>query len=133
LISPPNTEMASARRVLVVEDDPLVRITLTRGFLAAGFEVLGAESITEGARVAREERPDVAVLDMLLPDGRGVDLARVLGEELNMPFVFLTAYGFAELRDEASWIGAGRYLVKPAPVREIVRAARDLLASRHSA
>jgi DNA-binding response OmpR family regulator len=114
-------------RVLLVEDDPLVRITLTRGFLAAGFAVLGADSIAEGARLAREERPDVAVLDMLLPDGRGVDLARLLGDELHMPFVFLTAYGFKEMRAEAAWTGASRYLVKPAPIASIVQAAQELV------
>jgi two-component system KDP operon response regulator KdpE len=117
-------------RVLLVEDDALVRLTLARSFHAAGFDVIDADSLQAGARRAREERPDVAVLDMLLPDGRGVQLALVLQSELRLPFVFLSAYGFQDMRDEAKWNGASQYLTKPVPVSQVVAAARAaMLAS----
>ncbi len=118
-------------RVLLVEDDALVRLTLARSFHAAGFDVIDAESLAEGARRAREERPDVAVLDMLLPDGRGLQLAHILQTELKLPFVFLSAYGFQEMRNEADWHGASQYLTKPLPVSRIVAAAREAMLARH--
>ncbi len=116
--------------VLLVEDEPLVRFTLARGFQASGFEVFTADSFVGAARLAQELRPSVAVLDMVLPDGCGLDLARVLRDSLCIPFILLTASACPELRTKAASLGARAYVVKPVPVDEVVLAARAVTEVR---
>jgi response regulator NasT len=116
--------------VLLVEDEPLVRFTLARGFEASGFEVFAADSIVAAKRLAQDVRPSVAIIDGVLPDGCGLDLAQVLRDSFCIPFILLTASACPELRTKAVSLGARAYVVKPVPVDEVVLAARAVTEVR---
>lgn len=109
------------RPVLVVEDEPAVLQLLTRTLGFAGFTVHGASSTQEALEVAAGSRAVVAVLDVMLPDGSGFDLAHVLREgRPGMGVLFLTARDSLEDRLTGFAFGADDYLVKPFSVAEVV-------------
>ncbi|MET0772385.1 MAG: response regulator transcription factor [Candidatus Limnocylindrales bacterium] len=113
--------------ILVVDDAPDIR-RLTSDYLAhAGFRVLTAGTVESALRIARTERPDLLVLDLGLPDGDGLDVARAIRRTSNMPIVMLTAR-----TDEADTIvglelGADDYVTKPFSPRELVARIRAVL------
>jgi DNA-binding response OmpR family regulator len=113
--------------ILVVDDAADIR-RLTSDYLAhAGFRVLTAGTVEAALRISRTERPDLLVLDLGLPDGDGLDVARALRRTSNIPIVMLTAR-----TDEADTIvglelGADDYITKPFSPRELVARIRAVL------
>jgi response regulator NasT len=101
-------------RVLIAEDETLIRLDL-RGLLeAAGFEVCAeARDGEEAVELARETEPDVALLDVKMPRLDGIEAARRMLEERPLPIVMVTAYGERELVSRAVEAGVFGYLVKP--------------------
>ena len=101
-------------RVLIGEDETLIRLDL-RGMLeAAGFEVCAeARDGEEAVELARTEQPDLAVLDVKMPRLDGIETARRILDERPIPIVMLTAYGQEELVSRAVEAGVFGYLVKP--------------------
>ncbi len=102
------------KRVLVAEDETLIRLDL-RGMLeAAGFEVCAeARDGEEAVSLARETEPDVALLDVKMPRLDGIEAARRILDERPIPIVMVTAYGERELVSRAVEAGVFGYLVKP--------------------
>jgi len=119
---------ASARKVLLVDDDRLILATLSKGLEQAGYAVQACASAEEAKRVLNLERPDIAVLDVRMPGGGGLDLARELLEQPVVPFIFLTAYSEAEVVRQAVEHGALGYLVKPVDIPQLVPAIEAALA-----
>lgn len=113
--------------ILVVDDAPDIR-RLTSDYLThAGFRVLTAGTVEAALRIARTERPDLLVLDLGLPDGDGLDVARAIRRTSSTPIVMLTAR-----TDEADTIvglelGADDYVTKPFSPRELVARIRAVL------
>ena len=113
--------------ILVVDDAPDIR-RLTSDYLAhAGFRVLTAGTVEAALRITRTERPDLLVLDLGLPDGDGLDVARAIRRTSTIPIVMLTAR-----TDEADTIvglelGADDYITKPFSPRELVARIRAVL------
>jgi len=113
--------------VLIVEDDPdtvkLVGLYLNRD----GHKVLSARDGLDGLRVAREARPDLVVLDLMLPSLDGMGVCRALREESDVPIVMLTAR--VEERDRLSGLdlGADDYVTKPFSPRELAARVRAVL------
>ena len=101
-------------RVLIAEDETLIRLDL-RGLLeSAGFEVCAeARDGEEAVELARETEPDVALLDVKMPRLDGIEAARRIIEERPIPIVMVTAYGERELVSRAVEAGVYGYLVKP--------------------
>lgn len=106
--------------VLLVEDDRLILATLARGLRAAGFVVSEAASGEEAMGLVAEARPDIALLDMRLPSISGLEVARQLDADHDVPCLFLTAYGDPETVDQAVEHGALGYLVKPVDVAKVI-------------
>ncbi len=101
-------------RLLVIDDEQAIRYSFRRVFAADDIDVQTAGSAAEGLRLAREGAPDVIVLDLLLPDGNGLDVFRSLKEiDARRPVIFITAHGTTEAAIEAMKEGAFDYLVKP--------------------
>ncbi len=121
-------------RLLVVEDDPQVRAMLTRALGYEGFEIVTAPDAATAMASFRAARPDLLLLDLLLPDDDGVEVCRRLrtaGEQV--PILMLTARDTVRDRIVGLEAGADDYLVKPfstaelvARVRALLRRARDL-------
>jgi response regulator NasT len=99
---------------LVAEDETIIRLDLKETLERAGFEVCGeARDGEEAVRLAREEKPDLAVLDVKMPRLDGIEAARRILAERPIPIVMLTAYGHDELVARAVEAGVFAYLVKP--------------------
>src|SRR5437868_12633990 len=121
-------------RILFVEDDPLVRHGLGRVLTAAGHEVRPAACLADALAQALPFDPELALLDIGLPDGNGVECARALRDRgFEGALVFLTARHEALEVDAAIAQGAHAYLVKPITGAQLLPAVRAALASARSA
>ena len=127
-------------RVLVAEDETIIRADL-RGLLEDnGFEVCGeARNGQEAVELARELEPDVAIVDIRMPELDGIEAVRRIYAERPIPIVMLTAHGDRRLVERALEAGAFAYLVKPfretdviPAVRAAVTRHRELLSARRS-
>jgi two-component system, response regulator PdtaR len=114
--------------ILVVDDDRLVLATLVAGLKQAGFEVIEADNGDDAILLARKYKPSLAILDMRMQGKSGMDVARYLAANTSTGFMFLSAFGDADIVEEATRMGALGYLVKPLDVRQIVPAVRSALA-----
>ena len=106
MTSPRNT-------VLLCDDDRLVLATVSSGLRAAGFEVVEADNGDDAILLARQHRPQLAVLDMRMDGKSGLDVASYLRDYVGTPFIFLSAFGDDEIVRQARDFGALDYLVKP--------------------
>lgn len=117
--------------ILVVDDDPADRQLLTRTLEKSEYQVMAADSVAGALELARSERPDVAILDVLLPDGDGIELYRELRKiDSTVPVVFVTASGSSSTAIEAMKLGALDYLVKPLQVAEVRRVVERAMEVR---
>lgn len=118
-------------RVLVVDDEVQI-VRVLRGYLErAGFEVLTAYDGQEALRVARQERPDLIILDLMLPGVDGLDVCRALRKESNVPIIMLTARVEETDRIIGLELGADDYVTKPFSPREVVARVRAVLRRAH--
>jgi two-component system KDP operon response regulator KdpE len=116
--------------VLVVEDEVQVRRFLRAALGSHGYRVLEADTVREAEQLATSHNPDVFLLDLVLPDGDGIDLARRLREWTRAPIVVVSARGREEDKVNALDAGADDYLTKPFGVNELL--ARLRVALRHA-
>ncbi len=117
-------------RVLVVEDQQSLLHNLERGLAEGGYEVVSAVSMAE-ARIALAQSPDLIVLDLLLPDGSGIDLLRqIRAQGGGQPILILTARDSVDDRIQGLDAGADDYLVKPFSFNELLARLRALLRRR---
>ena len=111
------------RTVLVVEDDPPLRRMVSIFLRAAGYRVCAAEDGSSGLALAQDERPDLVLLDLMMPglDGWEV-LRRIKGDALTaaIPVLVLTASVDPRLTEQALRLGATRFLAKPIDSRMLV-------------
>ncbi len=118
-------------RVLIAEDDPLVAVTLQDQVSKLGHDVVAVASDGEEAvTMARQERPDIAILDIKMPNRDGISAAEEIVRELDLPILMLTAYSERPLVLRAAEAGALAYLLKPVAAEEIA-AALALALARH--
>ncbi len=118
-LSPP---AARKGKILVVDDDRLVLATVTHGLSAAGYEVIDADNGDDAILLARQHRPDLALLDIRMEGKTGFDVAEYLRDVGHTPFVFLSAFSDDETVAKVNQLGALAYLVKPLEVGQIVPA-----------
>jgi two-component system OmpR family response regulator len=112
-------------RVLVVDDEPNIRALLSQTLRLVSFEVRTAESGAEAVRAAREFEPDIVVLDVMMADIDGFEVARRLGG--SVPVLFLTARDTVEDRVQGLTLGADDYVAKPFSLEEVVLRIRAIL------
>jgi two-component system, response regulator PdtaR len=116
-------------RVLIAEDETIIRLDLKELLERAGFDVCAeARDGAEAVELARSEEPDVAVLDVKMPRLDGIEAARKILDERPIPIVMLTAYGQDELVSRAVEAGVFGYLVKPFREQDLVPAIRTARA-----
>ena len=112
----------SKGKILVVDDDRLVLATLSYGLTQAGFEVIDADNGDDAILLAREQRPQLALLDIRMEGLSGFEVAAYLRDYLNTPFMFLSAFADEETLAKVKELGAIAYLVKPLDLPQIVPA-----------
>ena len=121
--------------VLLVDDHELIRQGLRRAFERADdFTVVGeAASVAEAVAAAKQHQPDVVVVDVRLPDGNGLDVARMLRDQNeDIGIVVLTMYAGDEQLFGALEAGASAFVAKDAPAEDVVSAARHAVVSPRS-
>lgn len=112
--------MASKGKILVVDDDRLVLAMVTHGLSQAGYEVIDADNGDDAILLARQHRPDIALLDIRMEGKTGFDVAQYLRDVGHTPFVFLSAFSDEKTVAQVKALGALAYLVKPLEVGQIV-------------
>ncbi|HEY4068613.1 MAG TPA: response regulator [Burkholderiaceae bacterium] len=114
--------MSSNRKgtILVVDDDRLVLATLAHGLSQAGYDVIDADNGDDAILLAREHRPDLALLDIRMQGKSGFDVAAYLREHSQMPFMFLSAFSDERTVAQVKALGAVAYLVKPLDINQIL-------------
>ena len=121
-------------RVLVVDDEATLAELVTMALRYEGWEVRSAGDGAGAVRIARELRPDVVVLDIMLPDLSGIEVLRRLREQNpNLPVLFLTARDAVEDRIAGLTAGGDDYVTKPFSLEEVVLRLRALLRRTHVA
>jgi response regulator NasT len=118
-------------RILVAEDETIIRLDLRDLLQRAGFEVCAeAKDGEEAVELARSEQPDLAIMDVKMPRLDGIEAARRILDERPIPIVMLTAYGQEELVSRAIEAGVFGYLVKPFREQDLLPAIQTARA-RH--
>jgi two-component system KDP operon response regulator KdpE len=121
----------SGARVLVVDDDPAILRAVKRALEARGYAVSGVATAARVLPAVRDSRPAVVLLDLVLPDGDGIQLCRQLRRESALPIIVLSAIGDDRKKVQALDEGADDYLTKPFSMEELL--ARVRVALRHAA
>jgi two-component system KDP operon response regulator KdpE len=112
--------MSAGRRVLVVDDEPQILRALRIVLRNAGFEVVPAATVREALDQASLHPPEAAIVDLVLPDGDGVQVTRSLREWTQAPILVLSAVGEEDDKVRALEAGADDYVTKPFGPRELV-------------
>ena len=114
-------------RVLLVEDEESISGPFAQALTRYGFEPLVARTGGEALRIEREERPDVVLLDLALPDLDGLEVCRALRSSSRVPIIMLTARGTVTDRIVGLELGADDYVVKPFDPGEVASRIRAVL------
>jgi two-component system, OmpR family, KDP operon response regulator KdpE len=116
--------------IVVIEDDPAIRLFLRTGLGTHGFKVFEADRGRQGIVEAGVRKPDLIILDLGLPDMNGVDVIKTIREWSAMPIIILSARSTEQHKIDALDAGADDYLTKPFGLGELL--ARIRVAMRHS-
>ncbi len=134
MTTPEENSQASAgkgsARILVAEDEAIIRLDLVEMLIEAGYTVVAeASNGVEAVAMAKEHRPDLAILDVKMPELDGISAAEQIIEIA--PVLMLTAFSQRELVERARDAGAMAYVVKPFSISDLVPAI-EIAISRHS-
>jgi two-component system response regulator VicR len=114
-------------RILVVDDEPPIVDVLVYNLERANYEVLVARDGEEALSKARQEQPDLIILDLMLPRMDGLEVCRALRRERDVPIIMLTARDSEVDRVVGLELGADDYVVKPFSVRELMARVGSVL------
>ena len=117
----------NAGRVLIVEDDEGIREMLKYNLSTAGFSVHEASDGASGLRTARTARPDLILLDLMLPGMSGFDLCRALRKSSRVPIIMITAKDAEIDKIVGLELGADDYITKPFSIREVLARVNAVL------
>lgn len=115
-------------RLLVVDDEPNIRDLLASSLRFAGFDVISASNGNDALKLASEERPDLIVLDVMMPDMDGFTVTRRLRMAgISIPVLFLTARDDMRDKLQGLTVGGDDYVTKPFGLEEVVARIRAIL------
>jgi two-component system, OmpR family, response regulator RegX3 len=120
-------QIGRKRRILLVEDEESITTPLSEALSREGFDTSVAGTASDALQLAGDVRPDLVLLDVMLPDGSGFDVARELRRDSKVPIIMLTARGEEADRVAGLELGADDYVVKPFSARELVARVRAVL------
>ncbi len=117
----PEAEQVDKRRVVVAEDEALIRLDIVEILKDQGFDVVAeAGNGEEAVELTKEHEPDVVLMDVKMPKMDGISAAEVIAKERIAPVVLLTAFSQKELVDRATEAGAMAYVVKPFTENDLI-------------
>ena len=119
-------------RILVVDDEPQIVRALKVVLREAGFETVAAETASQALDLAAVHPPEAAIVDLVLPDGDGVEVTRTLRQWSEMPILVLSAVGEEEQKVRALEAGADDYITKPFRIRELTARIRAAVRRRRT-
>ena len=131
-VEPESVLTTGTKRILVVDDEPIIRDTVGYNLRQDGYVVDMAEDGREALSAARRTPPDLVVLDIMLPGLDGYQVCRALRQESNVPILVLSARGEEFDRVLGLELGADDYLTKPFAMRELLARVRSLLRRAES-
>jgi two-component system response regulator RegX3 len=115
------------RAILLVEDEDSISTPLVEALSREGFDVAVAPTVRDALASAEASKPDLVLLDLMLPDGSGLDVCRQLRSSSRIPIIMLTARGDEADRVVGLELGADDYVVKPFSARELTARIRAVL------
>lgn len=119
----------AGEKILIIEDDDNQRLLYREELEELGYRVIEAANAEEGLRLVEEEKPDLVILDIWMPDMNGLEtLTRIYDMNPNLPVIINTAYSAYQDRF-TSWL-AEAYVVKSADLSELINAVQRSLESR---
>jgi len=121
------TAAPTKSKVLVVEDEETLRFTLAHNLKREGYSVVTASRGDDGLKLARDQQPDLILLDVMLPGIDGIQVCRLLRRDSDVPIIMLTALGGEADRVAGLDTGADDYMPKPFGMRELMARVRALL------
>jgi two-component system phosphate regulon response regulator PhoB len=119
-----------SQKILIIEDEPDIRKTLEYNITREGYEVISASSLSEGRQKLESDSFTLLLLDLMLPDGSGLDLFRELKQDKSlstMPVIILTAKDDEVDKVVGFELGADDYVTKPFSVRELILRVKAVL------
>ena len=123
----PSILLLNMSKILVVEDDPNLLETVKYNLIKEGYLALAAVDGAEALEIARTEKPDLIILDIMLPVMDGFEVCRILRKEMTVPIIMLTARTGETDRIMGLDTGADDYMTKPFSIREMLARIRALL------
>jgi two-component system phosphate regulon response regulator OmpR len=115
------------QRILIIDDDQRLCAMLDQYLSQSGYEVTSRHTVADGLIEQRRANPDAIILDLMLPDGNGLDVCTKLRESTGVPIIMLTARGDSTDRVVGLEMGADDYLPKPFDPRELLARLRTVL------
>ena len=117
----------TSQKLIVIDDDSKLNRLLTDYLGEMGFQVLTVIKPSEGLKFLEREKPDLVILDIMLPEMDGLEVCRTIRKDSNIPIIMLTARGETTDRIVGLEIGADDYLPKPFEPRELVARIQSVL------
>jgi two-component system, response regulator PdtaR len=125
-----DADATPARRVLIAEDEALIRMDLAEMLRDEGYDIVGeAGDGQEAVELAEQHKPDLVIMDVKMPRRDGIDAASEIASKRIAPIVVLTAFSQRDLVERARDAGAMAYLVKPFTISDLIPAI-ELAVSR---
>ena len=119
--------MTGIDKILIVEDDRNLSDTIKYNLGKEGYDVVTAVDGAQALEIARSEKPDLIILDVMLPEVSGLEVCRILRKEMTVPILMLTARVEETDKIVGLEIGADDYMTKPFSLRELIARVRAML------
>jgi DNA-binding response OmpR family regulator len=120
-------DATTAMKLLIVDDEPTILETVENKFRKEGFSTFVADSAEEGMRLFRRVKPDLVILDIMLPQRSGYDFCRAIRRDSQTPIIFLSAKADDADRIKGLELGADDYVVKPFNLSELAARVKAIL------
>ena len=117
-------------KILVVDDSKTIRMMVTNGLKKQNFTVYSAENGPDGIKIAKEKKPDLIILDVMMPEMNGFEVCAKLKanpDTAAIPILFLTAQNSKEEIQQGFNVGGDEYLNKPFKFNELLETVQTLL------
>ena len=123
--------MTEKPHILIVDDEPAIRLTLETGLSLKGFRVTSAESGIEASALLQKQKFNAVLCDLLMPDGDGLSVVKTIGELADdLPVILMTAQGSVETAFESIGMGASDFIAKPFEISAVAELLRRHLEAR---